>query len=282
MKRFLFAITLLSGFFVGAGHAQEKPPANELPASTNKPQSPLRQLLDESLTWYQLVPNEGFKATMEPRVVMRWANNTRGSDEGMTVLFLSQGRPEAVCCVYPWESQLNHEFDSLSRGTFVGKRNGVAIWKPSSAGLNFKAIPDAEAPAQQPAARLRQLKTLASQFSSTLLGWKSNNSDRESLRLLPQPLYRYESKRSDVLDGAIFAFVQGTDPESLLLIEAFQKGSGFEWQYAFVRRTSGELEGRFREQLVWHVDRYPEQRNATATHYTFSKVLPTELLDKLK
>ncbi len=281
MKRRSFICTFVVGLLAGTGFSQEKPAANE-PASETRTPSPLRQLLDESLTWYELTTDESSATPMEPRVVMRWANNTRGSDDGMTVLFLHQGRPEAVCCVYPWESALNHEFDSLSRGKLVAKQDGVATWKPKSAGLEFKAIPGADSPSAQPAARLRQMKALVTEFSSTLLGWKSNNSDRESLRLLPQPLYRYESKRGDVLDGAVFGFVQGTDPETLLLIEAFRKGAGFEWQYAFVRRTSGELEGRFRDDVVWHVDRYPEQRNPSSTHFTFSKLLPPALREKLK
>ena len=40
---------------------------------------------------------------------------------------------------------------------------------------------------------------------------------RWNRRLLPQPLYRYESTDPDVVDGALFAFVTsaGTDPEVL-------------------------------------------------------------------
>lgn len=58
-----------------------------------------------------------------------------------------------------------------------------------------------------PVVRLRQIKVLSSQFFSTMLGWCADKSDRGELRRLPQPLYRYESKRGSVLDGAVFAFV---------------------------------------------------------------------------
>ena len=57
-----------------------------------------------------------------------------------------------------------------------------------------------------------------------MLGWKADSTDREELRLLPKPLYRYEPKAGPVIDGAVFAFVMGTDPESLLLIEAVKSG----------------------------------------------------------
>ncbi len=250
-------------------------------AAAKKIASPIRKLLDESLSWDELFVNERSATPMVAKVVLRWTNNTRGSEDGMTVLYLADGRPEAVCCVYPWEKSLIHEFDSLSRGTLLAKRDGVVVWSPEKVGLQFQSIPAADAPAEMPAARLRQMKTLASQFSSTMLGWRSDKSDREVLRLLPQPLYRYESKRSDVLDGAVFAFVQGTDPESLLLIEAFKAGAGFEWQFAFVRRTSGELEGRHKDVIVWHADRFPPSNDPRSTHRSVGRPLDLTVFSDL-
>ena len=85
-----------------------------------------------------------------------------------------------------------------------------------------------------------------------------------------------------MLDGAVFAFVQGTDPETLLLIEAFKKGSGFEWQFAFARRTSGELEGRHKDVIVWHADRFPENNNSRSTHRSLARPLDSSILDALK
>lgn len=249
-------------------------------ARTAKMPSPLRKLMDESLSWTELFANEQTAAPMTARVALRWANNTRGSEDGMTVLFLNDGRPEAVCCIYPWERQLCHDFDSLSRGTLIAKRDGVVVWQPEKPGVQFQAIPHADTPTETPVARLRQMKTLANQFSSTMLGWKPDKTDREPLRLLPQPLYRYESQRSDVLDGAVFAFVQGTDPESLLLIEAFRKGDGFEWQFAFARRTSGELEGRHKDQIVWHADRFPVNNNPRSIHRVLARPLDAGLLSE--
>ncbi len=246
--------------------------------SAAKTPSPLRKLMDESLSWEELYTNEQSATPMTARVAMRWANNTRGSEDGMTVLYLADGRPEAVCCFYPWEKSLHHEFDSLSRGTLIARRDGAVVWRPEKPGVQFQSIPDADVPAEMPAARLRQMKTLANQFSSTMLGWRADKSDRESLRLLPQPLHRYDSKRSDLLDGAVFAFVQGTDPESLLLLEAFKVGNRFEWQFAFARRTSGELEGRHKDTIVWHADRFPANGDPRSTHRVLSRPIDTSLL----
>lgn len=273
----LFSLSLLTASIV---FAQDADPA-AAPAEA-KAVSPLRKLMDESLSWNELLPSEDSTEPMTVRVVMRWANNARGSEDGLTMLYLSQGRPEAVCCVYPWDKKLIHEFDSLSRGTFVARRDGGVFWRPARPGPEFKPVPDADTPAASPAARLRQMKALAGQFSSTMLGWRANKSDREELRMLPQPLYRYESRRSDILDGAVFAFVQGTDPESLLLLEAFQKGNGFEWQFAFARRTSGELEGRHQDAVVWHVPGFPEGKDPLQTHFGIGRPIDSSVINDLE
>ena len=41
----------------------------------------------------------------------------------------------------------------------------------------------------------------------------------QRLRALPQPIYRYKVASSDE-DGAVFAYVSGTDPELLVVIES--------------------------------------------------------------
>lgn len=273
----LLSIALL---MTTAIHAQETDGATS--TSETRTVSPLRKLLDESLTWDELLTSEEATEPMTLRVVMRWANPPRGSGDGMTVLYLSEGRPEAVCCVYRWGRKLTHEFDSLSRGTLIARRDGAVVWRPATPGPQFKPIRGADAPADSPAARLRQMKTLAGQFSSTMLGWRANKSDREELRLLPQPLYRYDSRRSDILDGAVFAFVQGTDPESLLLLEAFQAADGFEWQFGFARRTSGRLEGRHQGTIVWQVPGFPQHKDPLRTHIRLRREIDPNVLQDLE
>ncbi|HUQ69213.1 MAG TPA: hypothetical protein VM165_06810 [Planctomycetaceae bacterium] len=244
--------------------------------------SPLRRIMDDSLTGIELLAVPNGTTPMSHKVVMRWSNNARGSETGITVLYLADGVPQAVCCVYPWEQSLIHEFDSLSRGRLVGKRDGAVVWTPESAGLSFQSVPEAEAPAENPAARLRQMKSLAAGFSSTMLGWRADRSDREELRLLPQPLYRYETTSGSIFDGAVFAFVQGTDPESLLLIEAVKDAQPARWEYAFVRRTSGELEGRHKGVVVWHADQQPQTKNPRSTHFSLGQPLDAAVLESLR
>jgi hypothetical protein len=259
--------------------AQESP--GEAPPATNKaPKEPttLRELIDATVDEIQVFADAEAAEPARALVVMRWANNARGSEDGTTALFVHEGRPLAVACFYPWEGQLGHDFSATCRQRIVARRDGTVIWQPQEPGIKFAEIPDAPPPAKGPAQRLRQMKSLAEQFSSTMLGWKADSTDREELRLLPRPLYRYEPTSGPLVDGAMFAFVMGTDPESLLLIEAVKQGDAAQWQYAFVRRTSGELEGRHRGKVVWQAERFPDTHDPRKPDFSFGLPIPPELL----
>jgi hypothetical protein len=79
------------------------------------------------------------------------------------------------------------------------------------------------------------------------------------LRLLTTPIYRYGDPKSEVIDGALLAFAQGTDPELLLLLEARAAAERRQWHYAIARLTMWELEARFEGRAVWSAR---EDRNA--------------------
>jgi len=112
---------------------------------------------------------------------------------------------------------VNHEFHSLSLSTLDVTRRGThdALWKPKRPGIELTPIEGAPPPARSAAQRLVQMRTLAREFSAAT---RDTQDKRWELRLLSQPLYRYESTDPDVLDGALFAFVtsagQGRDDPS--------------------------------------------------------------------
>jgi hypothetical protein len=68
---------------------------------------------------------------------------------------------------------------------------------------------------------------------------------------LAKPLYRYEKTPSNLLDGALFSLVSGTDPEVLLLIEARRTAGELQWQYALARLSIMELRVTYDGQTVW-------------------------------
>jgi hypothetical protein len=116
--------------------------------------------------------------------------------------------------------------------------------------VQLKPIPDAPAPAKTPAQRLRQIRELAKDFTARQTAWSGVDYE---MRLLLQPLYRYEGTERDLIDGALFAFVHAGDPEVFLLIEARQGGSTPEWQYALARFNSVFLAVRHKGREIWSV-----------------------------
>jgi len=167
----------------------------------------------------------------------------------------------------------------LSRSAGLVARNGDGtVWAPESAGVEFHDVPNGPPPAETPVLRLAQMKSLGARFTATLTGWKDDESEKEPLRLLPRPLYRYDIKaatdtHANLRDGALFAFVQGTDPEALLLVEDVVLDDRPRWQYAFARATSGGLEARLGDKLVWKVIRSTNTTSRTSPHITFQRVL---------
>jgi hypothetical protein len=78
-----------------------------------------------------------------------------------------------------------------------------------------------------------------------------NEGSQQQLRLMDQPVYQYGAGPDGLLDGSLFAFVVGTDPEVLLLIEARETTDGREWHYALARMNRDAMRVRFRDREVW-------------------------------
>lgn len=230
----------------------------------------LREELSASADWNRFILTQAPDAKVEPVRVHRWTNDERDPQgEGIAVLWIGRGRPVAAASIYPWNGRLIHEMESLSRETFACHREDALIWQPQT-GIEFRPVPDAEPPAESPAARIRQMKGIADRFTVTMLGWKDDDSDREQLRRLPKELFRYRPEAGGPVDGAVFAFVKGTDPETLLVLEAVagESGGASQWHYALARQTSGGLEARLGEQVVWTAPKHPYRGDPTKTFFS--------------
>lgn len=278
-----FARILLGGlpWALVAALAVPAPGGAQPPAKT-EPEEPktLNEVIEKSVDWYDLFPEEGAPA-MKSRVVKRWRNVVRGQEgEAMMVVWTHNGRPLAVASIYPWEKKMCHEFDSLARdGKLFAREKDNVIWAPEAPGVEFKAVPKAPPPAKTAVERLRQMKALAESYKATMTGWAADNSDQEALRLLTRELYRYDlagAKEPDpkLIDGALFGYaVQEGDPEVVLALEAVGTAERAEWQYAFVRATSGGLEVKLGAEVVWSATKHPASRNSKLPHFTMQRVL---------
>jgi hypothetical protein len=268
-------------WYLASSLAVRATPGDEPPGKSDPPEEPtkINEVIEKSVNWYDVVP-EGGAAALTPVPVLRWRNVVRGQvGEAMMVVWAHNGRPVAMASIYPWEGMMSHEFDSLSRESKVRARDkDRVIWSPEAPGVEFKDVPGAPKPAATPAERLRQMKATAERFKATMTGWQADNSDQEALRLLPRPLHRYDlasAKDRDpkLLDGALFAYVMGTDPEVVLMLEAIGTAEKAQWQYAFVRATSGGLEVKLGNDVVWSAPKGPANRNPRLPHFTMRRDL---------
>jgi hypothetical protein len=198
--------------------------------------------------------------TLVESPIMRWTNHENLAKDGTLFLWTGGGRPQVILGLFTYDDDhYSHEWQSMAEGPLTAERDTDFEWSPAEGGVEFAPVKGAEEPAPGAAARLRQMKALAPKFSSTFVGFDENQNPQE-LRLLPQPLYRYEKgEGGPILDGALFAFVQGTDPQTLLALEARLEGATSRWHFAFVRMASGALTGRYENQEVYSVPKYSFQ-----------------------
>lgn len=209
-------------------------------------------------------PEKELELKKEP--VFEWLNAARGDTQGAVFLWLHDGRPAALACIFSHSHsrlpgrQIRHELHALDPEKLVVKRDEYNQWKPQ-AGLARKELPDAGDPAATPGGRLVQMRRLAQEFSGHSV---DRDRQRWQLRLLPTPLYRYPTAKTDAIDGALFALMSsaGTDPEVLLLIEAKKAQGKLHWEYACGRFSDLELHVQRKDNEV-----YSSVRSAANTFY---------------
>jgi hypothetical protein len=193
------------------------------------------------------------KLTLQDKPVLTYSNPVRGDVYGDVFVWTHEGRPEVVAAIFDYRTNkwIDSELHMLAGGGTVGVRDDRIFWQPEKPGTRFQPIPAAAAPAETAAKRLSQMRTMAREFS---VERNHPEQGKDALRMLPQPIFRYASPALNIVDGAMFVFVEGTDPEAYLLIEAAGKEKPT-WQFAFARMNVVEFDGRYQDQPVWHVDK---------------------------
>jgi hypothetical protein len=219
--------------------------------------------------------------TLRTTPVLQYTNPERGfGQHGAIYVWTSQGRPLCIGSIWsntpaddPQHRWVAHELHSLHAGPLrshheprQGKRGPVPQWVTEQPGIQWNQIEGGPPPADKPALRLVQMRRLAEKFTAKISGLTSE-ADRE-LRLLTKPLYRYPTDVSGAKDGALFAFVQGTDPEVLLLIEANEQGG---WSYGFARFTHAVATVQRNGQTVWDCPK-AEMYAGSNPYFLFPKI----------
>ena len=224
------------------------------------------KFMKDSLQAYELTTNgdRGRVLELQEKPVFRLGK--QGADnlqDGAIFLWTGEaGRPEAAVQVFEIKDSYYrdglwiHEFSSLAAVTLTANRRGQIRWAPTTPGLAFKPVPRrAPAGGVGRAAQPARCDDLAEDFRASddfkHKGWSE-------LRLLPKPISRYGAPGTSLIDGALFAFVLGTDPEVFLFLEARTGKEGPEWQYALAPMTIYPVKSSYQGKPVWELpDRDP-------------------------
>ncbi len=211
-------------------------------------------------------------AAIAPDPLYRWNDPTREFSDGTLWFWTCSGRPIAVLAVelYPQNKAFGTvwrlEFASLSTGLIEveggehfdrrysdmhpSRPDGTLLWAPSQAGVDFRAVPDAPSPAATQAERLRQMRDMLKGFSGHEF-YKTNMQDY-TLRLISHPIDRYADAASGLMDGAIFAYANGTNPEVLVIFEARrQEAAQPAWWYAAAPLARAKVSLKLGREEVW-------------------------------
>jgi hypothetical protein len=216
----------------------------------------LYQQRAESLAVSFAEPDRG-AVSLQPQPLLTYTNPVRAvRGHGSVFLWTESGRPVLIAAFWsvaepgqPGTRRLSREWHSLVPSKLQVNASPQETWKSTEPGIEWQSIKDVDQPAKSRALRLTQMRRIIQRARAEI------ETGESELRLMPQPIYRYP-EGAGVIDGAIFAFVMGTDPEVLALVEARTDGDGRpEWLWGFVQFTNAPVRATFDGKQIYRADR---------------------------
>jgi hypothetical protein len=203
---------------------------------------------------YELSGEKRLSARLADEPVLRYTDSTRKQYDSTIWVWGTKGRPSAMVAVEyyperPRNQKWLYEIASLSPSRIAVERGNELSWTAREPGLNLRVLAGAPLPAEKPAARLGQMKGLFARFAAHE---GAVVEGRIELRPMARPLYRYRDEAAGVIDGAIFSFANGTNPEVLWVIEAQSDDQKNEsWHFGFVQMTGAEVIAELDGKELW-------------------------------
>ena len=202
------------------------------------------------------------RVSLEPAPLIRWYNPVSGARGGVFVWTLDN-RPVAMTKCHLNDRKQHYVESSVAFSDGLAlKLQSQTIWSPEEPALKDVSVEDNLVPASSSVRRLLQMRQLAASFS--IQDQWGEDGEPYQLRLMPRPLYRYTSEQSGVLDGAVFAFVQGTNPEAVVVVEAVRKDGVLRWRCGISRLTGYALNAERNGATVYTVKKmnHPARRDS--------------------
>ena len=252
--------TLISAVLLATLAGQTHSPAPSQTDDEKQDSAARLQYMKQSAAVYEIRLGNEKKAQLKllPEPVLRWNNPVSGVPDGSLVLWVGpDNRPELAAQVFIAAGTKDlwlHEFQSLSLDSLTVLRDGAAQWQPRKPGIKLTMIEDAPPPPETSVQRLAQMRTIAKDFEAAD---DFEGKSRWELRLLAKPLQRYGKPNSDILDGALFTFAHGTDPEVFLMLEARSSGGKYRWHYGLAPMTAYAVRVSYKGKVLWN---RPEQK----------------------
>ena len=196
---------------------------------------------------------------LQPTPLLKYSDPARGYLAAGLWRLGKAGRPNGFVSAEYWAPNTDNpldrpyvsfEFIPLSEEPFelAGDRDELK-WKADGSGVRPIVLPDSPAPAASPRQRLAQMRNIVRRFEVKEI-YRGNPN---ALRMMTQPVDRYEDRERGIVDGAAFLFAHGTNPEILVLLECDKQS----WQICVLRMSWAES---FVEMDGREIVRFPEIR----------------------
>jgi hypothetical protein len=244
---------LLAALSACAAAQQDAPPAEDAGES-------LLTHAKEHMGLFEMRTASGAdEVQLYPRPLLTYGDSARSNKDGTLWAFGASGRPLAILELYQGNetnTRWTHAVTLTGQAKVTMKTPVAAVWKPDATQIEPVPFADAEPPRDREQRRLSQLKDLARRFTAHEF-WDPENS-RFEMRLLAQPVHRYDAAEAGIHDGAVFILAHGTNPEVVVLIEALGKTmEASRWHYSLARLGSAELHVELDGKEVWKQGRTP-------------------------
>jgi len=194
--------------------------------------------------------DERTKLVRSPQPVQTFEDPVTLSQHGSVYLWADQHRPLAIGSFYfQADGARVDEFQSLATGgELTAEFAGAVVWRPQTPGIKIQPLDDKDEVPATKELRLRTMRDIARRFTASVT---DRRAGRLELRLLPQPLHRYQDANSGLVDGAIFSFAKGTNPEVLLLLEAHSQNGSDRWHFALARMSARGCTVNYKDREIW-------------------------------
>lgn len=201
------------------------------------------------------------RGELQSTPVFRWKNPVSGADGGV-FLWTYQGRPVLLAKTHLNDKRRCYveSMTPMTSQRFELRQGSSVYWSPASSDAQRHTFSDIDPPSDSKGLRLTQMRSVARKFRITSL-WGEPTRTEWELRLLTTPLHRYDSPSASVIDGAIFGYAQGTNPEAVVIVEALRTEHGPIWEATPARLTGYEVKAWLNDKLVLQVPYQQQTRN---------------------